>query len=57
MLKKKLRYAVLLFPRIKDVKHYFLEMKTYLLFSRFTKVNDWTTEFSNTQTYGNNYKW
>ena len=47
----------LLFPRIKDVKHYFLEMKTYLLFSRFTKVNDWTTEFSNTQTYGNNYKW
>ena len=46
----------LLFPRIKDIKPYFLEMKTYLLFSRFIKVMGWSTEFSSTQTYGDNYK-
>ena len=47
----------LLFPRIKDRKPYFRVMKTYLVFSSCIKVMGWATEFSDTQTYGNNYKW
>lgn len=47
----------LLFPRIKDRKPYFLVTKTYFVFNSYIKVMGWATEFSNTQTYGNNYKW
>lgn len=32
-------------------------MKTYFVFSSYIKVMGWATEFSDTQTYGNNYKW